>query len=172
MSLPPFPEQGSIPPVTFYTLQGLSSWLNQNPSYKQYFINYKDYFPYLYSQAAISELISTSQIPASSIYANYDIERVPLAPIVTTLSQYQNQQLRTQFDLFRRVYTHNSNAYVSSATLGTPPMYYRFYSAQERTECRAAVATMNRLYPFDAMMRGANENGSTLGWMIPFPLGN
>jgi hypothetical protein len=29
---------------------------------------------------------------------------------------------------------------------------------------------VNKLYPFEAMANGKNEHGSTLGWIIPFPL--
>lgn len=170
MSLPVFPDKGSIPPATFYTMRGLSDWLNRNPEYKQYFINYPNYFPYLYSQSTINALISTSAEPTSSIYLNYNIQKVPLAPIVTTLSEYQSRRYREQLDLFLRVYTHNSNAYVSSVTTGQFPLYYRFHGTQEHTEYRSGVKLVNKMYPFDALAYGANENGSTMSWIIPFPL--
>jgi hypothetical protein len=171
MSLPPaFPSIGSIPPATFYDRFGLSNWLNQNPDYKQYFINYPTYFPNLYPQSFINELISSSQISGSSIYANYDIRKVPLGPIVTTLSQQQAMEYNKQLELFQRVYTYNSNAYISTLTTGRSPMYYRFLTSGEHTQYRAALKTVTKLYPFDAMLYGTSEYGSTLGWKVPFPL--
>jgi hypothetical protein len=35
---------------------------------------------------------------------------------------------------------------------------------------KASVPVINKLYPFDAMAKGKDENLSTLGWVIPFPL--
>jgi hypothetical protein len=29
---------------------------------------------------------------------------------------------------------------------------------------------INKMYPFDAMLNGTDENGETLGWIVPFPL--
>jgi hypothetical protein len=168
MSLPTFPSTGSIPPPTFYTMSGLSAWLNQNPSYKSYFINYPNYFPYLYSQSTISEWSSLANGPFSSMYsayANYDIQKVPLSPMVTTLSQYQAMKYREQLALFQRVYSYNSNAYVQGST-----RYYRFSTTQELMEFRASVSFVNKMYPFEAMANGKNDNGSTLGWIVPFPL--
>ena len=166
--LPAFPSTGSIPPPHFYNMSGLSTWLNQNPSYKMYFINYPNYFPYLYSQSTINEWSSMANGPFSSLYsmyANYDIERVPLSPLVTTLSQHQAIKYREQLDLFRRVYSYNSNAYVQGI-----PIYYRFSTTQELMEFRTSVSFINKLYPFEAMANGKNDNGSTLGWIVPFPL--
>jgi hypothetical protein len=168
MSIPPFPSTGSIPPPTFYTMTGLASWLNQNPTYKQYFINYPNYFPYLYSQSTISEWSTIAGGSASSmysIYANYNIQNVPLSPLVTTLSQEQSRIYRQQLALFQQVYSYNSNAYVQGS-----PIYYRFSSTQELIQFRSAVSLVNKLYPFEAMANGKNEHGSTLGWIIPFPL--
>lgn len=169
MSLPVFPSSGSIPPVTFYNRFGLSNWLNQNPDYKQYFVQYPTYFPNLYTKAFLDELISSSQIPASSIYANYDLRKVPLAPIVTTLSQQQAIEYNKQLELFQKVYQYNSNAYVTSLSTGQSPIYYRFLSSGEHTQYRSAVKLVTKLYPFDAMLKGTAESGSTLGWRVPFP---
>jgi hypothetical protein len=170
---PDFPLPGSIPPVWFYDRRGLSDWLNRNPSYKQYFINYPNYFPYLYSASTISEWSSMATGPFSSmfmLYKDYDIQKVPLSPLVTTLSEYQSIKYREQLHLFHQVYSYNSNAYVQSRTSGVPPVYYRFSSSRELLEFRGAVSQVNRLYPFDAMANGTNENGVSLGWIIPFPL--
>jgi len=153
-----FPSTNSIPPACFYNLRGLPDWLNQNPSYKQYFINYRTQFPYLFPM--------TSTL--SSI--NYNIERVPLGPFVTTLSQGQSQVYRNQLALFHKVYEFNSNAYVQSLQTQTTPQYYYFATYHDRNEFRSAVALVDKLYMFRAMADGQNENGSTLGWVIPFPL--
>jgi hypothetical protein len=172
MSLPVFPSTGSIPPPTFYTMNGLSTWLNQNPSYKQYFINYPKYFPYLYSQSTISEWSSMASGPFSSmylVYANYNIENVPLSPLVTTLSQHQAIKYREQLALFQQVYSYNSNAYVRSRD-GSNPIYYRFSTSRELMEFRTSVSFVNKMYPFEAMANGTNGDGAMLGWIVPFPL--
>jgi hypothetical protein len=171
--LPAFPSSGCIPPVCFYDPKGLSDWLNRNPSYKQYFINYPNYFPYLYSQSTISEWSSMANGPFSTmymLYKNYDITKVPLSPLVTTLSQYQARKYQDQLNVFRRVYSYNSNAYVESREASVAPIYYRFSSSRELLEFRGSVAFVNKLYPFDAMLKGTNENGEVLNWTVPFPL--
>ncbi len=167
MTLPQFPAINSIPPATFYNIQGLANWLNLNPQYKQFFVGY---YPYLYNQSTINNLISTSNPSTSSIYYNYNIENVPLFSNVTTLSQYQSRQYTEQLELFRRVYAHNSNAYVNYIDTGKAPIYYSFRTYQELTQFKSSVALVNKLYPFNAMAYGTNENNVTLGWNIPFPL--
>lgn len=171
--LPIFPSSGCIPPPCFYDRQGLAAWLNRNPSYKQYFVNYPNYFPYLYSQSTINEWSSMATGPFSTmfmLYQNYDIKKVPLSPLVTTLSEYQSRKYQEQLNLFRQVYSYNSNAYVQSRDINVPPVYYRFSSSRELMEFRGSVSAVNKLYPFDAMLKGKNENGEALGWMVPFPL--
>jgi len=190
-----FPSTNSIPPPCFYNMQGLSNWLNNNPTYKQYFINYPRHFPNLY---AMTSTLSTTR---------YNIEKVPLAPLITNLSQFQAQQYTQQLSLFRKVYSYNSNAYmnyannvstiygstaiastivstVNQSTLSTlrgqqsqiPPLsivnptYFRFQSYKDYNDYKSSVSLVNKMYIFDAMALGKNENGSTLGWVIPFPL--
>jgi len=161
MSFSTFPGQNSIPPATFYNMQGLATWLNYNPIYKRYFINYPAQFPGLYPTSALSSpIISTT---------NYNIQKVPLAPQVMTLSQYESRKYREQLDTFIRVYTYNSNAF-TKATPTSAPIYYSFSSYQEMMTYKASVSFVNKLYPFDAMAKGKDENLSTLGWIIPFPL--
>lgn len=173
MSFPAFPSTGSIPPPAFYNMNGLSTWLNQHPSYKHYFINYPNYFPYLYSQSTLGEWSSMATGPFSSmfmLYTNYNIENVPLSPLVTTLSQHQAAKYKEQLIHFQRVYSYNSNAYVQAKESSTAPIYYRFSSSRELLEFRTSVSFVNKLYPFEAMANGRNDNGSTLGWIVPFPL--
>lgn len=161
MSFSTFPGQNSIPPATFYNMAGLATWLNYNPTYKRYFINYPAQFPGLYPTSALSSpIISTT---------TYNIQKVPLAPQVMTLSQYESQKYREQLNTFIRVYTYNSNAFVK-ATPTSAPIYYSFSSYQEMMSYKASVSFINKLYPFDAMAHGKDENLSTLGWIIPFPL--
>jgi hypothetical protein len=161
MSFSTFPGQNSIPPVTFYTMQGLAPWLNNNPTYKRYFINYPVQFPGLYPTTAMTNpILSTT---------NYNIENVPLASQVITLSQYELQKYREQLNMFIRVYGFNSNAYINS-TPTSPPLYYSFSSYQELMCYKASVSFVNKLYPFNAMSNGTDENGNVLGWTIPFPL--
>jgi hypothetical protein len=150
--LPQFPSTSSIPPACFYTMQGLASWLNQNPTYKQYFVGY---FPYL--TATTSSLSSAGYNPAN----------VPLASDVTSLSSQQAYQYNQQLQLFYKVYRFNSNAYVTNYNNNGPgPIYYNFKSYAERNNYKSSVALVNKLYPFDAM-----ANASTLNWKIPFPIG-
>jgi hypothetical protein len=149
-----FPGQNSIIPVCFYTRQGLPTWLNQNPTYKRFFVNYPNLFPGL---STMTSTLSTME---------YNIENISLPPFITTLSQQESHKNDTQFRLFTRVYEFNSNAFVTSEM----PVYYRFSSYDELTTYKASVGMMNKLFPFKAMLNGTDENGETLGWIIPFPL--
>ena len=165
-----FPSTPSIPPASFYNIQGLAGYLNQNPESKQYFVGQTVVSPFLY--AMTSSLSSTG----------YDPANVPIAPFVTTLSQQQLLQYSNQIALFRKVYAYNSNAYVNyvSTAVASPstqqaPIYYRFINYQEYTQYKASVALINKLYPFGAM---ANQNVNGIddvefpdrSWVIPFPL--
>jgi hypothetical protein len=156
-TLQSFPGRNSIPPATFYTIQGLAPWLNQNPSYKYFFVNYPKQFP------GLSSMNST----LSSI--GYDAQYVPLASQVITLSYNQLQEYKQQLQLFQHVYAFNSNAYINSLT-SSPPIYYSFNSYQELMTYKSSVALVNKLYPFNAMAYGTTDQGQTLGWIIPFPL--
>jgi hypothetical protein len=160
-----FPSTPSIPPASFYNIQGLAGWLNQNPASKQYFTNQSDVSPYL--------LPMTSSLST----VGYNPANVPLAPYVTTLSQSQLTEYSNQIALFRKVYAHNSNAYVEYSYLNKPPVYYRFISYQEYTQYKASVALVNKLYPFTAManqyLSGDLDNPGNFpdrSWVIPFPL--
>jgi len=144
--LPEFPKEYSIPPASFYTIQGLPQWLNQNTSYKQYFIGV---FPYLYK---MTSTLSSLQ---------YNVENVPLASNLTALSQGQMALYKQQFQVFYKVYTHNSNAYVNYVCSSVPPMYYTFTTYKEKTEYDSALSLVNRLYPFGAMADGPK-------WIAPF----
>jgi len=161
-----FPSTPSIPPASFYNIQGLAGWLNQNPSYKYFFVGQTDVSPYLFPM--------TSSISSFSL-GQYDAANVPLAPFVTTLSQQQLLQYSNQISLFRKVYTYNSNAYVDYAKTGKPPVYYRFITYQEYTQYKASVALINKLYPFNAMANGNSTISNVpsipqLSWVVPFPL--
>ena len=151
--LPQFPAQYSIPPACFYNIQGLSQWLNQNPSKKQYFIGV---FPYLYKQNQITSTLSSFK---------YNVANVPLGPSVVSLSQGQALMYNQQIQLFQKVYTYNSNAYVNYACSGETPMYYTFKTYQEKAQYTSAVGLVNELFPFRDM-----AEASTLNWAVPFPL--
>lgn len=190
-----FPSTNSIPPPCFYNMQGLSNWLNQNPTYKHYFTNYPEIYPNL--------------VPMTSTLSSvgYNVENVPLAPQITNLSQFQAQQYTRQLSLFRKVYSYNSNAYMNyvnntssiygstalastisnttnPSTLSTlidqqsqipplsvvNPVYFRFQSYNEYNEYKSSVFMVNKMYPFRAMAQGTNESGMQLGWVIPFPI--
>ena len=161
-----FPSTPSIPPASFYNIQGLAGWLNQNPTYKPYFVGQTDVSPYL--------LPMTTSLSTFS-FGQYDPVNVPLAPFVTTLSQQQLLQYSNQISLFQKVYTYNSNAYVNYTQTGKPPIYYRFITYQEYTQYKASVALINKLYPFNAMANGNSTISNVptipqLSWVVPFPL--
>lgn len=170
-----FPLSPSIPPACFYNIQGLNTYLNQNPSFKKFFVFQ---IPYLYPSTYINNLISTSQVPASSMYVDYVTENVPIQPVVITLSQHQSMIYNQQLDIFRKVYAYNSNAYVAyRSTLYSNPnnkvslIYYRFQTYNEYNNYKAGVALVNKLYPFDIMSNASTLiNPSTLNWIVPFPL--
>ncbi len=157
MALSVFPSTNSIPPASFYNMRGLTNWLNNNPSYKQYYINHPVQFPNLYPMNSTLSSIS------------YVIENIPLGPHVTTLSQSQSILYQQQLQLFQKVYTFNSNAYVNY-TVGEGPFYYSFRSYQEMMQYKSAVSMVNKMYPFDIMASAKNENGDTMSWIVPFPL--
>ena len=136
-------------------------WLNQNPTYKQYFINYPSLFP---------TLLSTTNLIGFQGYNGYNVQNVPLEPNVKTLSQLQLMKYTEQLKQFQNVYAYNSNAYMNYVTTGAPPMYYRFQTCKEQNEYRSAVGLVSKMYPFQAMAQGTNSAGSTLGWIVPFPL--
>lgn len=162
-----FPSTPSIPPASFYNLQGLAGWLNQNPSYKQFFVGQTDVSPFL---------IPPTQVTSTLSSFSYNPATVPLAPSVTTLSQQQLLQYSNQIVLFRKVYTYNSNAYVDYTVTLKPPIYYRFISYQEYTQYKASVALVNKLYPFTGMANGYTYavdpelSSPQQSWVIPFPL--
>ena len=150
--LPVFPSTNSIPPACFYNLQGLAGWLNQHPSYKQFFIG----------------LGGFGIVPMTSTLSSfgYTYANVPLCTNVQQLSQHQAFQYNQQLQIFYKVYTHNSNAYVNYIENNTPgPVYYTFFDNAERQQYTSAVSLINKLYPFDAMAAAP-----TLNWQVPFPI--
>ena len=157
MSLPPsFPAQYSIPPsYLFIKTGGLAFWLNNNPSYKQFFVN-TEYFPTLLPPNLITSSLSSQQ---------YSYANVPLQSYVQTMSDYEARKYYQQLVLFHKVYTFNSNAYISSIQNGTTPMYYTFKDSQELTNYRAGTQFANKLAPFQVMAQA-----STLNWIAPFPV--
>lgn len=162
MSIPStFPSTNSIPPACFYDIRGIANWLNNNPTYKQYFVGYPNMFPTLLSNTLVNDYLG---------YPSYDIQKVPLQSNVTTMSQLQLMKYTDQLKLFRQVYAYNSNAYVNYVTNGTTPAYYRFQTYKEQSDYKASVALVNKLYNFPAMTTANPVTGSTLGWIIPFPL--
>lgn len=170
-ALSTFPSTNSIPPSSFFNVQGLSGWLNENPSYKQYYVNFPKYFPYLLTTSTVSEYVSSVQNDGSlAIYNGYKIENVSVAPFVTMMSSRQSQTYQEHLRLFRQVYGHNSNAYVTYLQTGVPPVYYRFPTSSEYTKYRMAAGEVGKLYPFDVMTNAKNEAGVPLQWVFPFPL--
>jgi hypothetical protein len=103
-------------------------------------------------------------------YTTFNVENVPLELNLKNMSQNQCMRYTEQLNLFRKVYAYNSNAYVNYVTTGSNPVYYRFQTYKERNDFRASVALVNKIYPLQAMANGQNTAGSTLGWIIPFPL--
>jgi hypothetical protein len=150
-----FPNPCTIPPACFYNQQGLANWLNQNPEYKIPF-SFTETFRFLYPPY-YSTLLSTFGIPG------YNPIDVPLCSNVTTLSQIQARKYNQQLQLFYKVYTTNSNAYINYLNTGQGPMYYTFATNQERSDMNSAVALVNKLYPF-------NDMAQAMGWQVPFPL--
>jgi len=145
---PVFPEKGSIIPAGFYNIQGLPTWLNNNPSYKEYFVGV---YPYLYNMTSSLSTIG------------YNINSVTIASDVTALSNSQSILYNQQLSIFSMIYAHNSNAYVNHVCSNTPLIYYTYKSYQEKTKYDAAVGLITKLYPLSAMANGP-------GWIVPFPL--
>ena len=150
-----FPNPCTVPPVCWFTGQGLPIWLDQNPTFKLAF-SFTQAFKFLYPPSYIF-LFSTFGIPG------YSPLSVPLCGTVTTLSQIQARKYNQQLQLFLKVYSTNSNAYITYLNTGQGPIYYTFASNQERSDMNSAVALVNKLYYFQDM-------ASAAGWQIPFPL--
>jgi hypothetical protein len=162
---PPFPLDGSIPPACFYTIQGLPSYLNQNAQYKIYYSD-NPQFPYLTVYAPDLYYLAPS--------TSYDLATVPLSPFLTTMNQSQLVTYQEQLQLFKKVYTHNSNAYityVSNPGTAQGPIYYTFQNYAELNNYKAGLQLANRLYPFDVMATAYNSVTSVpLRWIVPFPM--
>jgi hypothetical protein len=149
MSIPPIPPctiSSGIPPACFYNFDGFAGWLNVNSEYK-----------FLFPEFGIPPMTSS----LSSI--GYDPANVHLCADVNTLSQGQAFKYNQQLQLFYKVYTYNSNAYVNYINNVTPsPIYYNFFDYREKYEYNSAVQLVNKLYPFRTMAR--------IGIQIPFPI--
>lgn len=155
-----FPGPCSIPPACFYNNQGLAGWLNNNPAYKENFA-----FESIFYFDRIPVLVPSSFVWPELSSLGYKAVNAPLCTNVTTLSQYQAQKYQTQLRLFQKVYTINSNAYVSSITTGFAPIYYNFSTNSERSDYNSAVALVNKMYPFKQM-----SNAPGVNWQVPFPI--
>ena len=154
-----FPSQNSVPPASFYTMQGLAKFLNQNPEFKPYFVGYTAVSPYLLP------------ITSTLVDLGYDPRRVPVAPVVKNLSQHQLLQYSQQLRLFQTVYAFNSSAYGNYIMNGVTPVYFRFQTYKDHVNFNSAVSLVNKMYPFDAMAYGTNpDTGEVLGWVVPFPM--
>jgi hypothetical protein len=161
---PPFPLDGSIPPASFYTIQGLPMYLNQNIQYKIYYSDIPQ-FPYL-------SIYADELFPESS--ATYQEENVPLSPFLSNMNQSQLLTYQQQLQLFKKVYEYNSNAYItylSNPGTARGPIYYTFNTYKELNNYKAALKLANRLYPFDQMADAYNiQTGVPLNWIVPFPM--
>jgi hypothetical protein len=161
---PPFPLDGSIPPASFYTIQGLPMYLNQNVQYKVYYSDIPQ-FPYLsvYADELFPEATTT-----------YQLQNIPLPPFLSNMNQSQLLTYQQQLQLFRKVYEYNSNAYItylSNPGTARGPIYYTFNTYKELNNYKAALKLVNRLYPFDQMADAYDIlNGVPLNWIVPFPM--
>ncbi len=143
--LPPWPEMGSNPPACFFNFGGFATYLNQNPILK----------------AEIIDFFLTTPITSTLSSLGFDAAKVPLCPDVTTMSFNQAQDYNNQISLFTKVYTYNSNAYFTSQSTDTTPIYYNFKTYQELTQYKSSVGLINKLYPFNII--------SDI-WVFPFPI--
>ena len=152
MATPPIPPctiSTGIPPACFYNFGGFAEWLNLNSEYK-----------YLFPDLAPGRILPMTSTLSS---IGYDPAKVPLCANVTTLSQNQAFKYNQQLQLFYKVYTYNSNAYVDYINNNTAgPIYYNFFDYREKNEYNSAVQLVNKLYPFHQMAR--------IGIKIPFPI--
>jgi hypothetical protein len=133
---------------------GLANFLNRNPTYKSSFVN-TGYFPTLIPSEFITCTLSS---------AGYNYENVPLCSNVTQLSENQARLYNQQLVLFHKVYTFNSNAYVTAQCTGISPIYYTFRDYQELNNYRSAAQLANKLAPFQVMAQASTA------WNAPFPV--
>jgi hypothetical protein len=100
-----FPNPCTIPPASFFNQQGIAGWLEQNPIFKLAF-SFTETFKFLYPPS-YAIIFSTFGVPG------YNPLNVPLCGNVTTLSQIQARKYNQQLQLFQKVYSTNSNAYIT-----------------------------------------------------------
>lgn len=167
-----FPAEGTIPPSTFYNLQGFNTFLNQNSSFKSIFRDYT------IQQSGIDSAFANNALQSAYVYSStidiygstvilsshaVNVENFPLPLTVTNLGFNQQQKYISQLNTFRQVYAYNSNAYVTASTMNfiPGPIYYNFPTYSKLNEYRAGVALINKLYPFETILSY---------WNIPFPI--
>uniref|UniRef100_A0A6C0K0N6 Uncharacterized protein n=1 Tax=viral metagenome TaxID=1070528 RepID=A0A6C0K0N6_9ZZZZ len=137
-------QVGSIPPVGFFTIDGI---------YPQRFIQpMRETFDRLYAQQQI--LNPALQDPFNN-RTNYTF--------VQQMSQSQQYRYRVQITLFQRIYTYNLAAYLYAGRQRRAPVYYTFSSASELTMFQDAWSLIRKLYYVNA-----NYSLGSI-FFLPFP---
>lgn len=113
------------PPATFFTINGLSSQLQQAP--------YAQYIP-----ALQSTLIALS--------SNINILDYIDTPTGTMFSSYQLQTYDQQLGQYRYIYSYNQNAYNRAIANSTYPRYFKFVTFKDQSNYRTSIGLVDRLY--------------------------
>lgn len=124
----------------------------------------------IYGQRFGPMVATFNQLFALQVAANPTLTTDPFnnrfsANPVTTMNFKTQQIYENQLRLFRKVYDYNYVAYYTMANknIHGNPQYYRFQSASELSEFRAAAALVNKMY-------NVNENYPVACiFFLPFP---
>lgn len=135
---------GDIPPASFFNINGIYSQRFVQPAQR----TFDNLYEYLKS------INDKSEDPYNKPFENR---------AVVHMSQSQKLIYENQIRLYQKVYQYNHDAYLYASQRGITPYYYRFKTASELSDFKAAVAILQKLY---------NVNGpyliQCLFW-IPFP---
>lgn len=135
---------GDTPPASFFNINGIYSQRFVRPVQKT-FDNLHEY---------LKSIDRTAPDPYNKPFENR---------AVINMSQSQKLIYENQIRLYQKVYQYNHDAYRYASERGITPYYYRFKSASELSDFKAAVSILQKLY---------NVNGpyliQCLFW-IPFP---
>jgi hypothetical protein len=157
-----FPDEGTIPPACFYNFGGLAMFLNGSPELKA--------IPPFRRWVVETAFGINLPFVENAIISTFGISResINICPTITNLSSDQVLKYGGEMEIYRRVYAHNSNAYVSASTMGWPnipnapaPIYYKFQTYHQYNSFKSGAAIINKLYPHHVMVNY---------WQIPFPI--
>lgn len=118
---------GDIPPASFYNINGI---------YSQRFVQpVQQTFDSLYTH--LRSIDAKTPDPFNKPFEN---------KAVKNMSHGQKTIYENQIRLYQKVYQYNYDAYMYASQRGITPIYYRFRTASELSDFKAAVGILQKLY--------------------------